>query len=173
MIIDGPGFSILETDEYWMRQALHEAEQGAKCDEVPVGAILVNQSGELIASGHNQPISSVDPTAHAEIVVIRTAAERLNNYRLPNTTLYVTLEPCTMCVGAIVQARIGRIVYATTEPKSGAIESAQQLFKNSRFNHYPEIIAGVLEEECATCLSRFFSNKRKAKKHNKAVKLSD
>ncbi len=170
MITADPVFNILETDEYWMRQALHEAEQGAKCDEVPVGAILVDQSGDLIASGHNQPISTVDPTAHAEIVVIRTAAKRLNNYRLPDTTLYVTLEPCTMCVGAIVQARIKRVVYATTEPKSGAIESAQQLFKNSRFNHYPEIVTGVLEEECATCISGFFSNKRKAKKDNKQVK---
>ncbi|MFT4608183.1 MAG: tRNA(adenine34) deaminase [Urechidicola sp.] len=162
--------SIVETDEYWMNQALQQAEQGAKCDEVPVGAVLIDQSGELIASGHNQPISMVDPTAHAEIVVIRTAAKRLNNYRLPNTTLYVTLEPCIMCVGAIVQARIGRVVYATTEFKSGAIESAQQLFKNPRFNHYPEIVAGVLQEECASCLSGFFSNKRKAKKDSKQVK---
>ena len=156
-----------------MDQALQEAELGAKYDEVPVGAVLVDQSGQFIASGHNQPISTVDPTAHAEIVVIRTAAKRLNNYRLPNTTLYVTLEPCTMCVGAIVQARIGRVVYATAEPKSGAIESAQQLFKKSSFNHYPEIIAGVLEEECSTCLSGFFSKKRKAKKESKQVKLSN
>jgi tRNA(adenine34) deaminase len=160
----------VELDEYWMRRALQEAEQGAKCDEVPVGAVLVDQSGELIASGHNQSISIVDPTAHAEIVVIRAAAKRLNNYRVPDTTLYVTLEPCTMCVGAIVQARIGRVVYGTTEPKSGAIESAQQLFKNPRFNHYPEILAGVLEEECAACLSGFFANKRKAKKAGKEAK---
>ena len=153
-----------------MRQALQEAEQGAKCDEVPVGAVLVSPSGELIASGHNQPISTVDPTAHAEIIVIRTAAKQLNNYRLPATTLYVTLEPCTMCVGAIVQARIGRVVYATTEPKSGAIESAQKLFNNPHFNHYPEILAGVLEEECANCLNRFFLNKRKVKKEGKQVK---
>lgn len=164
----------MQTDEYWMRQALQQAQQGAKCDEVPVGAVLVSQSGELIASGHNQPISTVDPTAHAEIIVIRMAAKQLNNYRLPDTTLYVTLEPCTMCVGAIVQARINRIVYATTEPKSGAIESSQQLFKNPSFNHYPEILAGVLEEECASCLSSFFSNKRKvkkdSKKHNNSIK---
>jgi tRNA(adenine34) deaminase len=160
----------VELDEYWMRRALQEAEQGAKCDEVPVGAVLVDQSGELIASGHNQSISIVDPTAHAEIVVIRAAAKRLNNYRVPDTTLYVTLEPCTMCVGAIVQARIGRVVYGTTEPKSGAIESAQQLFKNPRFNHYPEILAGVLDEECAACLSGFFANKRKAKKAGKQAK---
>lgn len=152
-----------------MHQALYEAEQAAKYDEVPVGAVLIDQSGELITSGHNQPISSIDPTAHAEIVVIRAAAKQLNNYRLPNTTLYVTLEPCTMCVGAIVQARIGRVVYATTEPRSGAIESAQQLFLNSRFNHYPEILGGVLEEECSACLSEFFSNKRKVKKDSKIV----
>ena len=160
----------METDEYWMRQALQEAEQGAKCDEVPVGAVLVSQSGDLIASGHNQPISTVDPTAHAEIVVIRAAANKLNNYRLPDTTLYVTLEPCTMCVGAIVQARVGRVVYASTEPKSGAIESSQQLFKSAQFNHYPEILGGVLEAECATCLSGFFTNKRKTKKDSKQTK---
>ena len=160
----------METDEYWMRQALQEAEQGAKRDEVPVGAVLVDQSGEFIASGHNQPISTLDPTAHAEIVVIRAAAKHFNNYRLPNTTLYVTLEPCTMCVGAIVQARIGRVVYATTEPKSGAIESALELFKNPRFNHYPDISTGVLEEECSACLSSFFSRKRKAKKDSKPLK---
>jgi tRNA(adenine34) deaminase len=158
---------MAKNDEHWMRQALQEAEQGAKCNEVPVGAVLVSPSGELIAKGHNQPISTVDPTAHAEIVVIRSAARELNNYRLPDTTLYVTLEPCTMCVGAIVQARIGRVVYAAAEPKSGAIESAQQLFKNPHFNHFPEILAGVLEEECANCLTNFFSNKRKIKKDSK------
>ena len=147
-----------------MRQALQQAEQGARCDEVPVGAVLVDQSGELIASGHNQPITTVDPTAHAEVVVLRAAAKVLNNYRLPNTTLYVTLEPCTMCVGAIVQARVARLVYATTEPKAGAIESALQLFQNANFNHFPEISTGVLEKECSACLSRFFQNKRKARR---------
>ena len=147
-----------------MHQALQQAEKAARCDEVPVGAVLVDQSGEFIASGHNQPITTVDPTAHAEIVVLRAAAKVLDNYRLPNTTLYVTLEPCTMCVGAIVQARIARLVYATTEPKAGAIESALQLFKNTSFNHYPEISTGVLEQECSLCLSDFFSNKRKEKK---------
>ena len=154
-------------DEYWMRQALQQAEKAASCDEVPVGAVLVDQAGELIASGHNQPITTVDPTAHAEIVVLRAAAKLFGNYRLPDTTLYVTLEPCTMCVGAIVQARIARLVYAATEPKAGAIESALQLFENTHFNHYPEITTGVLEQECSQCLSDFFSNKRKAKKSSK------
>lgn len=154
-------------DEYWMHQALQQAEKAARCDEVPVGAVLVDPSGELIASGHNQSMTTVDPTAHAEIVVLRAAAKVFNNYRLPNTTLYVTLEPCTMCVGAIVQARIARLVYAATEPKAGAIESTLQLFDSDSFNHYPEISSGVLEQECCLCLSHFFSDKRKTKKSNK------
>lgn len=111
-------------DEYWMSQALNQARQAAECDEVPVGAVLVNEENELIAKGHNQLISSVGPTARAEIIVLREAAPKLNNYRLPNTTLYVTLEPCTMCVEALVQARVKRIVYGAVEPKTGAIESA-------------------------------------------------
>ncbi|MFT5656982.1 MAG: tRNA(adenine34) deaminase [Gammaproteobacteria bacterium] len=155
-----------EIDEYWMRQALQQAEQAASCDEVPVGAVLVDQAGDLIASGHNQPISAVDPTAHAEIIVMRAAAKALNNYRLPNTTLYVTLEPCTMCVGAIVQARIARVVYAATEPKAGAIESAHQLFQSEHFNHYPEVASGVLAAECSSCLSAFFQRKRVAQKQS-------
>lgn len=160
----------VEIDEYWMRQALQQAQKAACFDEVPVGAVLVDQSGELIASGHNQPITSVDPTAHAEIVVLRAAAKALDNYRLPDTTLYVTLEPCTMCVGAIIQARITRLVYGATEPRAGAIESALQLFENTRFNHYPQVSSGVLEQECSMCLSDFFSNKRKQKKAGKQAR---
>ncbi len=143
-----------------MSQALEQAKLAATRDEVPVGAVLINAENDLIAAGHNQPISACDPTAHAEIVVLREAARRLNNYRLPSTTLYVTLEPCTMCVGALVQARIARIVYAATEPKTGAIESALQLFENARFNHCPEVCGGVLAEISSALLSNFFQQKR-------------
>ncbi|MCP4984363.1 MAG: nucleoside deaminase [Gammaproteobacteria bacterium] len=147
-----------------MREALAQAEIAAGVDEVPVGAVLVDAAGELVATGHNQPISSQDPSAHAEIVTLRAAAHKLGNYRLPGTTLYVTLEPCTMCVGALVHARIGRLVYAAVEPKSGAIESAQRLFETGNFNHQPQIESGVLADECSALLSRFFENKRASRK---------
>lgn len=147
-----------------MQQALAQARIAAERDEVPVGAVLVDSTGELIAAGHNQPISANDPSAHAEIVVLRAAAQKLRNYRLPDTTLYVTLEPCTMCVGAMVHARVGRLVYGAAEPKTGAIESAQQLFETGRFNHQLELEAGVLANECSALLSQFFANKRLAKK---------
>ncbi len=152
------------SDSAWMREALAQAEIAAGVDEVPVGAVLVDAAGELVATGHNQPISSQDPSAHAEIVTLRAAAHKLGNYRLPGTTLYVTLEPCTMCVGALVHARIGRLVYAAVEPKSGAIESAQRLFETGNFNHQPQIESGVLADECSALLSRFFENKRASRK---------
>jgi len=151
-------------DAFWMRQALEQAELAAAHDEVPVGAVLVDKTGERIAVGHNQPIAAHDPTAHAEIMVLREAAHRLQNYRLPDTTLYVTLEPCTMCVGALVQARVGRLVYGATEPKTGAIESAHRLFEEGQFNHYPEIQGGVLESDCAALMSTFFEQKRRLKR---------
>ena len=147
-----------------MRQALAQARIAADLEEVPVGAVLVDAAGELIAVGHNQPISAQDPSAHAEIVTLRDAAQKLGNYRLPDTTLYVTLEPCTMCVGALVHARVGRLVYGATEPKTGAIESAQQLFETGKFNHRPAVEGGVLAEECAVLLTRFFENRRTAKR---------
>ena len=155
-------------DEFWMRQALDQARLAADRDEVPVGAVLVDKTGERIASGHNQPITTHDPTAHAEIMVLREAAKRLQNYRLPDTTLYVTLEPCTMCVGALVQARVGRLVYGATEPKTGAIESACQLFEEGQFNHYPDIQGGVLESACSALMSTFFKQKRRLKRIRKS-----
>ena len=154
-------------DEYWMSLALEQAGLAYDCDEVPVGAVLTDASGEIITRGHNQPISSIDPTAHAEIVVIRAAARLLQNYRLPQTTLYVTLEPCAMCVGALVQARVGRIVFGALEPKTGAIRSAHQFFEDGQFNHYPQISGGILEKECAELMSRFFQQKRQAKKSSR------
>ncbi|MCP4486989.1 MAG: nucleoside deaminase [Gammaproteobacteria bacterium] len=146
-----------------MSQALEQAKLAATIDEVPVGAVLINADNELIAEGHNQPISACDPTAHAEIIVLREAARQLNNYRLPNTTLYVTLEPCTMCVGALVQARVARIVYSATEPKTGAIESVHRLFEGARFNHRPEVCGGVLAGQSSVLLSSFFQQKRTGK----------
>ena len=147
-----------------MRQALAQARIAAEFEEVPVGAVLIDAQGELIAVGHNQPISAQDPSAHAEIVVLRAAAQKLGNYRLPDTTLYVTLEPCTMCVGALVHARVGRLVYGATEPKTGAVESAHQLFETGKFNHRPVIEGGVLAGECAALLTRFFEKRRAARR---------
>lgn len=155
---------IVEIDEHWMSKALLQAQQAAERDEVPVGAVLVNEANELIAEAYNQPISQVDPTAHAEIIALRKAAQKLNNYRLPDTTLYVTLEPCTMCVGALVHARVKRIVYGAAEPKAGAITSAYQLLDSGSYNHIPQITSGVKNQECSTLLSSFFENKRLHKK---------
>ena len=143
-----------------MQQALAQARLAADLDEVPVGAVLVDADGQLLAAGHNQPISACDPSAHAEIVTLRKAALMLNNYRLPGTTLYVTLEPCTMCVGALVQARVKRLVYAATEPRTGAIESAQRLFETGEYNHRPEIEGGLLADESSALLTAFFRARR-------------
>ncbi len=149
------------SDSDWMRQALAQARIAAGMNEVPVGAVLVDGDGELLAAGHNQPISACDPSAHAEIVTLRQAALKLDNYRLPNTTLYVTLEPCTMCVGALVHARVKRLVYAAREPRSGAIESAQQLFETGEYNHRPEIEGGLLAAESSALLTAFFKARRR------------
>ncbi len=147
-----------------MRLALAQAETAAASDEVPVGAVLVDTAGELLATGFNQPIGACDPSAHAEIVALRAAAQKVGNYRLPGTTLYVTLEPCTMCVGALVHARVARLVYGAIEPRTGAIESAQRLFETGKFNHRPEIERGVLAAECAELITGFFENKRATRK---------
>jgi tRNA(adenine34) deaminase len=148
------------SDSDWMRLALEQARLAADMNEVPVGAVLVDADGQLLAAGHNQPISSCDPSAHAEITTLRAAALKLNNYRLPNTTLYVTLEPCTMCVGALVHARIKRLVYAASEPRSGAIESARQLFETGDYNHRPEVEGGLLAAESSALLTAFFKARR-------------
>jgi tRNA(adenine34) deaminase len=149
------------TDSDWMQQALAQARIAAGMNEVPVGAVLVDADGQLLAAGHNQPISACDPSAHAEIVTLRQAALKLENYRLPGTTLYVTLEPCTMCVGALVHARVKRLVYAAREPRSGAIESAQQLFETGEYNHRPEIEGGLLAAESSALLTAFFKARRR------------
>ncbi len=144
-----------------MRAALEQAARAAAQGEVPVGAVLIDADGELLAAGHNQPIGAHDPTAHAEIVALRAAAQKLGNYRLPGTTLYVTIEPCTMCVGALVHARVARLVYGAAEPRTGALESAQRLFETGEYNHRPQIESGVLAAECRALLVEFFAARRR------------
>ncbi|WP_372781723.1 tRNA adenosine(34) deaminase TadA [Litorivivens sp.] len=151
---------MLADDEKWMRHALALAREAERLGEVPVGAVLV-RGGELLAEGFNQPISSNDPTAHAEVVVLRNAAKAVSNYRLPGTTLYVTVEPCTMCAGSLIHARVSRLVYGAPEPRAGAVASQLQILSQPFYNHRMEVEGGVLAEECATLMSDFFANKRR------------
>ncbi len=154
---------IAATDEDWMRHALMLAHKAAELGEVPVGAVLVKDD-QVISEGWNQPIKQHDPTAHAEIMAIRRAAQLLENYRLPGTTLYITIEPCSMCAGAIVHARISRVVFGASEPRAGAAGSIFNLLQNAQFNHQTEVTSGVLAEECGRVLKDFFSLRRKALK---------
>ena len=143
-----------------MRRALELAGEACSRGEVPVGAVLVlNQA--IVGEGFNQPISSHDPTAHAEIVALRAASARLGNYRLTGSTLYVTIEPCQMCVGAMVHARVARVIYGTPEPKAGAIESAVRAHEHPSLNHRLEAECGVLEAECRAVIQAFFAERRK------------
>ena len=150
----------LEDDKVFMQQALALARQARDSGEVPVGAVVVFE-GQVIGQGFNRPLSSNDPTAHAEIVAIRDAAAALDNYRLPDTTLYVTLEPCSMCIGAMMHARIGRLVYGASEPRAGAVNSAFELATSSKFNHAMSIDSGVLANESSLLLKQFFAERRK------------
>lgn len=142
-----------------MALALAEAEQAAGEDEVPIGAVIVRH-GQVLASAHNQREQLRDPTAHAEMIAITQAATALNSWRLEDCTLYVTLEPCPMCAGAIVQSRVKRVVYGADDPKAGAVRSLYQLLEDARLNHRAEVTAGVLAQECGQVLSRFFQEKR-------------
>ncbi|MBW7470130.1 tRNA adenosine(34) deaminase TadA [Marinobacter sp. F4218] len=148
------------TDEHWMGRALELAAQAASVGEVPVGAVVV-LDGQEVGAGFNAPISQCDPTAHAEIRALRDAAARLGNYRLSGAVLYVTLEPCTMCVGAIVHSRISRLVYGAPEPKAGAVESARRTLEEPHFNWEVAVVSGVLERRCSKIISGFFSARRK------------
>lgn len=151
------------TDEYWMQQAIELANKAAAEDEVPVGALIVKDN-QLVATGWNQPIQHNDPSAHAELQAIRNAGKALNNYRLIDTTLYVTLEPCSMCVGAIIHARIKRLVFGAYDIKTGAAGSAINLIQQQLHNHKVEVIGGILEPECKQLLQDFFKRKRKQNK---------
>ncbi len=142
-----------------MRRAFELAQRAQAHGEVPVGAIVV-LNDVIIGEGWNQPIGSVDPTAHAEIVALRAAAQYANNYRIPGAHLFVTLEPCAMCVGAIIHARIARVVYGAADPKTGAAGSVFSLLENDHFNHRPKVTAGLMSEECGTLLREFFQSRR-------------
>ncbi len=143
-------------DQKFMQYALALADKAAMMGEIPVGAVLVDEQGNIVAEGWNQSITLSDPTAHAEIMALRQAGQKLQNYRLLNLTLYVTLEPCPMCAGAILHSRIKRLVFGASDYKTGAIGSRFHLFEDYRMNHIVEITAGVLAEECSAKISQFF-----------------
>ncbi len=153
------------SDETWealkfMRQALREAERAFEEQEVPVGAVIVDE-GRVVARAHNRPVHLKDPTAHAEILALRRAAKRLGNYRLRGCSLYVTIEPCAMCAGAIVQARLQRVVFGTSDPKAGANGSALRVLNHPMLNHQVEVLDGVLAQDCASILRDFFRARRR------------
>jgi tRNA(adenine34) deaminase len=147
------------TDTDFMKIALDEAGKAFAKDEAPIGAVLV-QNGRIIAQAHNAPITLCDPSAHAEMLALRTGAKEIGNYRLTGASLYVTLEPCAMCAGAILQARLARVIFGARDPKSGAVVSLYRLLTDGRLNHQVEITEGVLQSGCGEILSRFFKQKR-------------
>ncbi|HEX9366748.1 MAG TPA: tRNA adenosine(34) deaminase TadA [Vicinamibacterales bacterium] len=151
---------MVNSDEELMRAALALAHEARERGEVPVGAVLV-MDGEIVGRGFNQPVSRNDPTAHAEIVALREAGRESGNYRLPGSTMYVTIEPCQMCVGAMVHARVARLVYGTPEPKAGAIESAMRAHEHPSLNHRIEVVGRVLEVECRDVIQAFFAERRR------------
>ncbi len=152
---------IDDIDLHWMKKACDLAKIAAVHEEVPVGAVLVNADGQCVGEGWNQPISADDPTAHAEILALRGAAKQLNNYRLPDTSLYITLEPCPMCAGAIVHARVKRVIIATLDPRTGSAGSVFNILNSPHLNHRVTVTTGVLQQECSSLLKTFFLNKRK------------
>lgn len=150
-------------DEYFMREALAEAEKAHQAGEVPVGAVVVDKEGRIIGRGHNLVVAGHDPSGHAEIIALKNASQNLKNYRLDNCTIYVTLEPCPMCSGAIIGARLARLVYGAKDQKAGAVESVFKLFDEKRVNHHTDVTAGVLEEDCLRMLQSFFVELRKSR----------
>ncbi len=149
----------MSSDYDFMKIALAEAEEAYRSGEVPVGAVLV-QEGNILSRAHNSPITLSDPSAHAEMLALRQAAEKAGNYRLTGTELYVTLEPCIMCSGAIVHARVERVIFGARDPKFGAVVSLYNIFNDKRLNHQVRITEGILQEECGEIISRFFREKR-------------
>ncbi len=152
--------AVLECDDFFMGLAIEEAEKGYLLAEVPVGAVVVGADGEILSRAHNKPVISIDPTAHAEILAIRSASLMVGNYRLPGSVVYVTLEPCAMCVGAMLHARVRRLVFGARDPRSGAAGSVLDLTRIDCFNHRIDVTAGVAAESCARVLRRFFKERR-------------
>jgi len=152
------------TDEQIMREALALAQRATDAGEVPVGAVVV-KDGAVVGRGYNRPVSGNDPTAHAEVMALRDAAQHIGNYRLGECALYVTLEPCAMCAGAIMNARVNRVVYGAADPKSGACGSVLDLFAENRLNHHATVVGGVLAEDAARLLQEFFAARRKVTRH--------
>lgn len=149
-------------DQFWMQHAFELAKRAEEEGEVPVGAVVIRNE-EVVGEGWNRPIGSKDPTAHAEIMALRAAAKKIHNYRLLNTTLYVTLEPCAMCAGAIIHARVHRLVYAAADPKGGAAGSVFNILPGEQLNHMVSVNAGVMVEECSELLTSFFQKRRQQK----------
>jgi len=161
----------MDNDELWMRYAMQLAEKAWEQQEVPVGAVLV-RGGIMLGEGYNQTLQQHDPSAHAEIMALRAAGRQVGNYRLPDSTLYVTLEPCAMCAGALVHARIGRVVFGAFDPKTGAAGSVFNLLSDERHNHQVTVQGGVLQSACAEQLQAFFRERRQQQKAAKAVSAS-
>ncbi len=151
---------MTDNHHFFMREALAEAEQALREKEVPVGAILTDAEGRVLARAHNRSIALHDPTAHAEILALRQGAVAFNNYRLDGTTLYVTVEPCVMCAGALIWARVRRLVYGTPDTKGGAVESLYEIPRDPRLNHLVEIVSGIMAAECREIIQRFFGERR-------------
>ncbi|MGZ3239287.1 MAG: tRNA adenosine(34) deaminase TadA [Burkholderiaceae bacterium] len=159
------------SDSIYMRQAISQAHNAWALGEVPVGALVV-KDGVIIATGFNQPIGTHDPTAHAEIMALRAAASILGNYRLPGCELYVTLEPCAMCAGAMMHARLSRVVFGASDPKTGTCGSIVNLFEQEKLNHHTELVGGVMAEECGKLLKEFFADRRQAQKNDALINPS-
>ena len=156
-----------ERDHFWMQHAIQLAKTAAQNNEVPVGAVLISED-KIIGEGWNRPILHSDPTAHAEVIALRDAAKNINNYRLIDSTLYITLEPCIMCVGAMVHARVKRVVFGAIDPKTGAVQSMFQLGETDKFNHQINYAGGLLAEQCSELLKDFFQKRRAEKNAQKA-----
>jgi tRNA(adenine34) deaminase len=147
------------TAECWMREALSEAHKAESEGEVPVGAVVL-LNGKIIGRGHNHPIREHDPTAHAEIIALRQATRNITNYRIPGSVLIVTIEPCVMCVGAMIQARVEELIYGADDPRFGAVRSCYQLADENRLNHEIQVVSGILEQECSALVTSFFASRR-------------
>lgn len=157
------------TDEFWMREAIKAAQKAETFDEVPIGACLIDNEGKLLAVAGNRTITDNDPTAHAEILVLREAAARIGNYRLVDTTIYTTVEPCAMCAGALVNARVKRLVYGTKDERFGAVETVFRICDNELLNHRLEIVPGILAEDCRQLMQDFFRRKREFQKSKNLI----